>query len=320
MRLLKVRVLPRIYKRCILSIILAIMATLFITVNLLTLKRDVSLRKNSTNGLYILGSHHTGPIDIANISEFPMKFRREYKYRWNDMSVISEELPQFSPGLNETEYNWYMELIRVFDDTCKRFNITYFIIAGSAIGAYTHHGFIPWDDDFDMMVNVSQKDILKLALQSVPDHGVYTPQNYTLKFWHYFFSRASRYQWRWPFIDIVFFDVNDTHEYDVTLKELRLFNIKSHIFPLRTGLFEHLLLPVPRNMEAYLNNRYNMDKCYSNIRYHRESLKGFKYRQKIVPCGTFWNVYPFVHRFRKDKFAYEELRLGNKVLYTLLVK
>ena len=44
-----------------------------------------------------------------------------------------------------------------------------FIIAGSEIGAYTHHGFIPWDDDFDVMVNVSQRDILKLELQSVPD-------------------------------------------------------------------------------------------------------------------------------------------------------
>ena len=63
-----------------------------------------------------------------------------------------------------------------------------------------------------------------------------------------------------------------------------------------------------------------MDKCYSNIPYHRHTLTGFKYRQKIVPCDTFWNVYLFVHRFRKDKFAYEELRLGNKVLYTLLVK
>ena len=73
-------------------------------------------------------------------------------------------------------------------------------------------------------------------------------------------------------------------------------------------------------MEACLNNRYNMDKCYSNIRYHREQLNGFKYRQKIVPCGTFWNVYPFVHRFRKDNLAYAELRLGNKLLYTLLVK
>ena len=314
---LKMRYMPRIRKIRYVSIIMTIVTTLIITLNLQTLKRDVG--KNSDPGLHVARSRHTGSIDIENISEFPVKLRRADKYRWNDTSVISEELPEFAPGFNETEYNWYVELIRVFDDTCKRYNITYFIEAGSVIGAYTHHGFIPWDDDFDVKVNASQKDILKMALQSVPDHGVHTPGNYFWKFWHYNFSRASRFPWRWPFIDIVFFDVNATHEYDVTLKKgLRLFNIKSHIFPLRKGLFENLILPVPGNMEAYLNNRYKMDECYSKSWCHREQ-RSSNYRRKNVPCDTFLNVYPFVHRFRKDNFGYEELRLGNKVLYTLLV-
>ena len=68
------------------------MAALFITVTLLTLKRDVPLRTNCTHGLYVLGSHHTGPKDIANLSEVSL----------NNMSFISEELPQFILGLNET--------------------------------------------------------------------------------------------------------------------------------------------------------------------------------------------------------------------------
>ena len=72
------------------------MATLFITVTLLTLKREVPLRTHCTHGLYVLGSHHTGPKDIANLSEVPL----------NNMSFISEGLPQFIPGFNETEYNW----------------------------------------------------------------------------------------------------------------------------------------------------------------------------------------------------------------------
>ena len=323
---LRMRFLPRLHtcrrRLCIVStcIIMTVVATLnlFTTVNLLTLKRDVPLWKNRVTGLYVARSQHTGPIDIENISEFPLKLRRADKYRWNDTSVISKEFPQFAPAFNETEYNWYVELIRVFDDTCKRFNITYFIEAGSVIGAYTHHGFIPWDDDFDVKVNASQKHILKMALHSVPDHGIYTPENRFWKFWHYNFSRPSKIRWGWPYIDIVFFDVNDTHEYDVSLKEKRLFNIRSHIFPLRMGLFENLILPVPGNMEAYLNNRYKMDKCYSNFWSHIEE-KGSKYRKKIVPCDTFSNIYPFVHRFRKNNITYEELRLGNEVFYTLLV-
>ena len=291
-------IMSGIRKRRFVSITATLLVTMLITVYLRTLKSDV--------------------VDIENISEFPVKLRRVDKYRWNYTTVINEELPEFAPGFNETEYNWYVELIRVFDDTCKQYNITYFLIAGSAIGVYTHHGFIPWDDDFDVMVNASQKDIFKLALESVPDHSVHTTQNYMWKFWHCNFSSASRYPWRWPFIDISFFDVNDTHEYDVTRTMPRLFNIKSHIFPLRKGLFESVILPIPGNMEAYLNNRYKMDECYSNSWCHREQ-RASKYRQKNVPCDTFLNVYPFVHRLRKDSFGYEELRLGNKVLYTLLV-
>ena len=323
---LRMRFLPRLHtcrrRACIVStcIIMTVVATLnlFPTVNLPTLIRDVPLWKNKVTGLYVERSHYTGPIDIKNISEFPLKLGRADKYRWNDTSVISKEFPHFAPGFNETEYNWYVELIRVFDNTCKRYNITYFIEAGSVIGAYTHHGFIPWDDDFDVKVNASQKHILKMALHSVPDHGIYTPEHFFWKFWHYNFSRTTKYGWGWPFIDIVFFDVNDTHEYDVSLKKMRLFNIKSHIFPLRMGLFENLILPVPGNMEAYLNNRYEMDKCYSNKWSHRHE-KYSRYRNKSVPCVTFSNIYPFVHRFMKNNLTYEELRLGNEVFYTLLV-
>ena len=33
---------------------------------------------------------------------------------------------------------------------CDRHNVQYFAIAGTAIGAVRHHGFIPWDDDLDI--------------------------------------------------------------------------------------------------------------------------------------------------------------------------
>ena len=158
------------------------------------------------------------------------------------------------------------------------------------------------------MVNASQKDIFKLALESVPDHSAITTQNYIWKFWHCNFSRTSRYPWRWPFIDISFFDVNDTHEYDVTRNMPRLFNIKSHIFPLRKGLFESVILPMPGNMETYLNNRFKIDDCYSNNCCHREQIeKSLKCSRKIVPCDTFLNIYPFVRRFKNNNSSHEGL-------------
>ncbi len=44
-------------------------------------------------------------------------------------------------------------LLVIFDDVmeiCRRFDLKYTVIGGTAIGALRHKGFIPWDDDVDI--------------------------------------------------------------------------------------------------------------------------------------------------------------------------
>ncbi|WP_018757166.1 LicD family protein [Paenibacillus terrigena] len=43
-----------------------------------------------------------------------------------------------------------LEIIDYIDGLCKKNEIQYYLIGGSALGAVRHHGFIPWDDDFDI--------------------------------------------------------------------------------------------------------------------------------------------------------------------------
>ena len=45
-----------------------------------------------------------------------------------------------------------LEIARHIDLFCKKHGIRYFICGGTLIGAIRHKGFIPWDDDIDIMM------------------------------------------------------------------------------------------------------------------------------------------------------------------------
>lgn len=55
-------------------------------------------------------------------------------------------------------------MLRVIDETCRKHDISYMLFAGSALGAVRHQGFIPWDDDLDVvMMRPDYKRFLKIA-------------------------------------------------------------------------------------------------------------------------------------------------------------
>lgn len=48
-----------------------------------------------------------------------------------------------------------VDAIKIVDLICEEHMIEYFFIAGSALGAVRHSGFIPWDDDIDIGMTMS---------------------------------------------------------------------------------------------------------------------------------------------------------------------
>ncbi len=43
-----------------------------------------------------------------------------------------------------------LEMIKLFTEICRKYDLTYFALGGTLLGAVRHQGFIPWDDDVDM--------------------------------------------------------------------------------------------------------------------------------------------------------------------------
>lgn len=86
-----------------------------------------------------------------------------------------------------------LEILHTIADICEKQNFRYFLIYGTLIGAIRHHGYIPWDDDVDIMMPRPDYDkLLKYLYAHVKDLGYLRIFNHDInKGYPYMITRIS---------------------------------------------------------------------------------------------------------------------------------
>jgi len=217
--------------------------------------------------------------------------------------LLPRDVAAFDSPLNEKVIKSLRRTLRVLTEVLDASNVTYFMVAGTLLGSYRHHGRIPWDDDVDLAVRFSDKPIVYKVLTALhPDYGLFVGGTFDSPFSWKFYPRRDGdgrqvplRPFRWPYVDLEFYLDNATRVWNAwTHFELENYD-RRHVYPLVRRPFDGLWLPAPGNTEAVLSVHINQSMCISRVVSHGYLIRMFR-GGYAMPCSnsSLAERYPFV--------------------------
>lgn len=78
----------------------------------------------------------------------------------NELSHRTHYLRELTAEESQVLKNAILNIYKDVAALCERYGLTYMMSGGTCLGAIRHHGFIPWDDDLDIMLPRKDYDTL----------------------------------------------------------------------------------------------------------------------------------------------------------------
>ncbi len=186
-----------------------------------------------------------------------------------DKMEIKQVLTILKTKMTKTERGLLNYIVSTFMEVADEIQLPYMLGYGSLLGSYRHRGFIPWDDDLDVLMDVSEISTLENALNRTKLKLVRRYHEYTGEFiflWKVFLPEkgtcfGKTCLVRYPHMDIWFYTGNSSYIWALFPSASAIALKKDDIFPLTLGWFENRMMPVPKNPRKVLESLYNITNC-----------------------------------------------------------
>jgi len=231
------------------------------------------------------------------------------------INVINNKNIELSPSLSKQDVKEIKDaqkkmsnMLKVFHEICVKYNIRYFVIGGSLIGALAYKGWIPWDGDVDLEIHEDDYPKFKKIIQKELPSDMWFQDKETDK--HYKGSIIAKIrdlnscykeytdsggtQWHNGLqIDVNIYKEKDGMIYFPDNPKVTYLTIND-VYPLKLVPFEDFNVFVMNNSEKYLVNNYNK-KWYEDLpKEKRRPHEGLIDAHNT--CNFHYNRYPNLYK------------------------
>ncbi|XP_064630550.1 uncharacterized protein RP689-like [Lineus longissimus] len=221
--------------------------------------------------------------------------------------------------MTDHERKVLQDIFHRFYEVANKHNVTYFLHYGSLLGSWRHHGMIPWDDDMDVAVHIRDRGRI-MQIFDPADNADYIAfdtgdPSRGLKFYSNQHSvMIPQKVWKWPFLDISFYDDNQTHIWDTYGPDSHRKFLKNEVFPLRKRPFEGVMVNCPRNPLYVIRKLFGDENvCAASKTNHMHELRHPEVVR--VDCHELRDRLEFVERHDVNGKIYEKYQSGVKLIY-----